>query len=304
MDDASSDSTPEICASYGDRIRYVRQASTRGQFGNVNDGVALATGDLIGVFHADDVYLPHMLEREIEWLERFPDAGAVFCSDVFVDAHGKELGRLELPPEIRGGRPLDYPSVLNALLMYKNRFLRCPTALVRASVYRELGLYREQEFKNTSDLEMWLRIVRRYPIGVLDDHLQLYRRRPGSSSHSYQRARTDPERFFTIMDLELRSGAFSVATAEAVRSYEAHRAHDATMRAVSHYVLGDVSGARAALRGVGIRALLRGRQIQSVRLSMLSVGLRLLVRLPRVPAIARAFERRWYGRAPSGAISP
>ena len=58
MDDGSTDSTAAIAASYEERLRYVRQPENRGQFGNVNDGIALARGELIGVFHADDVYTP------------------------------------------------------------------------------------------------------------------------------------------------------------------------------------------------------------------------------------------------------
>src|SRR5829696_2278270 len=47
MDDGSSDSTPAIAQSYGPPLRYVRQPVNRGQFGNVNDGIALARGELI-----------------------------------------------------------------------------------------------------------------------------------------------------------------------------------------------------------------------------------------------------------------
>src|SRR6188472_1395337 len=45
VDDASTDETPEILASYGDRIRILRQPRTRGIYGNANDGIALARGD-------------------------------------------------------------------------------------------------------------------------------------------------------------------------------------------------------------------------------------------------------------------
>jgi glycosyltransferase involved in cell wall biosynthesis len=295
VDDASTDSTPEILASYGDRIQVLRQPATKGIYANANDGIELARGELVGVFHADDVYLPHMVEREVAWLGEHPEAGAVFCADVFVDAEGRELGRLELPAEVRGGRPLDYAHVLNALLRNKNAFLRCPTALVRSSVYRELGGYRQDEFKNTSDMEMWLRIARRYPIGVLDEHLQLYRRGHGSSSERYHRLRTDQERFFTILDLELAQHGRAAAEERALREYEAHRAVDTLTRAVNHYILGDRAGALDALRRAPLRTIARGRRIQRGRMLALALGLQLVVRTPRMPAVASLFERRWHG---------
>jgi GT2 family glycosyltransferase len=293
MDDGSTDATAEIVASFGDRVTYRRQPSRRGIYGNANDGIALATGALVGVFHADDVYLPDLVAREVAWLEAHPEAGAVFCLDVFVDAGGREIGRLELLPELRGDKPLPYPVVLNALLRHKNVFLRCPTALVRADVYGELGGYRDAEFANTSDIEMWLRISRSYPICVLEEHLLLYRRGHGSSSERYGRLRTEPHRFFEIVDLELAGPGREVAQPDALAAYEAHRADEALMCSVSAYILGDVPSARANASRARIRALIRGpRRTRTVPLVLL---LRTVTRLPRLRAVANLFSRRWHG---------
>jgi hypothetical protein len=165
-------------------------------------------------------------------------------------------------------------------------------------VYRELGGYRDREFKNTSDLEMWLRIARSYEIGVLEAHLLRYRRGHGSSSERYHRARTDPERFFVIMDRELqRDDARAVAACDAVAAYEAHRSEDVIMRSVSHYVLGDRSAAAATARELRLRRLMGSSAVQRWRLAALVVGLRALVRLPRISMLANAFDRRWHGGA-------
>jgi len=305
VDDASTDATPEILQSYGDRIRVLRQSATRGIYGNANDGIAVASGELVGVFHADDVYLPKMVEREVDWLLAHPEAGAVYCSVIFVDRDGREFGRQELPPEVRGGQPLDYRAVLNTLLSRKNTFLACPTALVRAHVYRELGGYRDEEFKNTSDVEMWLRIARRYPVGALEDQLLLYRRGHGSSSERYHRLRTDQERFFQIMGLELDAeGGRAVADPDAVRAFEAHRAVDTVMRAVNHYILGARNEALSVLREAPLRALAASPRIQRGRMLALALGLHIVLRLPRISAVARLFERHWHGRAPTPAKQP
>jgi hypothetical protein len=244
------------------------------------------------------VYLPEMVEREVDWMLGWPEAAAVFCADVFVDAEGREIGRLDLPAEVRGEQPLEYATVLNALLTHTNTFLRCPSALVRASVYRELGGY-DEEFKNTADIEMWLRIVRAYPIGILEQHLLRYRRGHGSSSERYHQVRTEPFRFFRIFDLELEAGARQVATARALHAYEAHRAEDTLMRAVNYYILGERRGARAALADLRLDRLLRSGRVQRGRLLILALALHVLARAPHVAAIARLFRRRWHSGAPS-----
>lgn len=294
MDDASTDTTAEIVASYGSRLRHHRQAETRGIYTNANDGIALAAGEYIAVFHADDVYRPEIVAREISWLESHPEAGAVFSSDAFIDSDGIEFGRLELPHEVAGERPLDYRTVLNALLTHKNRFLRCPSSMVRASVYRDLGGYRQDEFRNNSDLEMWLRVARHHPVGILEDHLFQYRRGHSSSSERYQHVRTDPERFFMIMDGALADGGRAVATPVALRAFEAHRTEDAIMRSVAHYILDQRRDARHLLAEVRTGVLLASPVVQRSRLLALLLGMRVLARLPRVPLLADAFRRRWH----------
>jgi len=67
--------------------------------------------------------------------------------------------------------------------------------MVRASVYRDVGVYRDAEFRNTSDMEMWLRIARKYPVGVLEEYLFRYRYGHGNSAQKYRRLRTDAERY-------------------------------------------------------------------------------------------------------------
>jgi GT2 family glycosyltransferase len=297
IDDASTDGTAGVIAAYGDRVRAERQERNLGIYATANRGIALARGELICVYHADDVYLPTIIEREAEWLGRHPEAGAVFASDVFIDAEGHEYARLTLPLEVRGERPLDHVTVVNALLTHDNTFLRCPGAMVRASVYRELGGYRPELYRNTADLDMWLRIAQAYPIGILEEHLFRYRHFHGSSSERYHELRTEPSRTLTILGEHLAAGARSVATPAALAAYDARRARDALLRAVSHYIRGELPQARALLARVEPRRLMASSRVQRGRLLALLAGMRVLARLPRIPALADLFYRRWHARA-------
>ena len=294
MDDASTDSTPDIIASYGDSVKHIRQGQNKGIYSNANDGIKLARGKYIAVYHADDVYDPRIVECEVDDLEHHPEVGAVFCKDIFVDGENKEYGRLQLRPEVSGGRPLDYPTVFNALLEYKNRMFVCPTAMVRASVYQDVGMYRQEQFYNTSDLEMWLRIAQKYPLAILEEYLLRYRHFEGQSSRRYQKLRTDPERYFMIMDLYLANGGADVATPRAVAAFEGHRMEDFLMITVNNYILGQLDKARASLLKVRVGRLLRGHRIQRGRLFALFVMLQVLVRLPRIRSLADLFYRHWH----------
>jgi glycosyltransferase involved in cell wall biosynthesis len=304
MDDASTDETSSILASYGNRIRVIRQPKNRGIYANMNDGIAQVTGDYIAIYHADDLYYPNMVEREAGFLNRYPEAGAVFCLDVFVDAAGKEFGRMVLPPEARGSRPLAYPTVFNTLLKYKNHLFCCPTSMVRASVYRDVGPYRAEEFRNSADLEMWLRIGRKYPIGILEEYLMSYRRDPSASAERYHHLRTDPNRYFRIMDLYLAEGDRGLGTPAALAAYEGHREEDRLMRVVSHYILNQRHEARTLLKEIKGARILASPQIQRGRMFVLFLALQVLVRIPRISALANLFYQRWHARrGPSAKVS-
>ena len=298
LDDASTDETPAIAAAYGGRITYVRQPKNLGIYDNVNVGIERARGSLIATYHADDIYLPTIVEAQVAYLEAHPEVGAVFCANILVDAQGREYFRTRLPREVRGDVPLAYPVVLNTLLTYKNAFLVCPTAMVRAAVHAEVGVYRQDRYRNTSDLEMWLRIARRHPIAVLERHLMKYRHFHGNSSQKYHRLRTAPENFFLILDEYLADGDRAVASAPALASYEAHRSVDRLMAVISHYIKGELAEGRATLRQVRLGTILRSPHVQHWRLAVLVLGMWVLLRLPRSERLAQRMFDRWHVKRP------
>ena len=294
MDDASTDSTPEIVLSYGDRVKSFRQQTNKGQFGNVNDGIGQALGKYTAIYHADDLYDPTIVVREVEFLERNTEVGAVFCYDIFINAEGKEYNRLTIPKEFQTRSCFDYNAILNGILKYKNRFLPTPGAMVRSSIYKELGGFRGEEFQIASDLEMWLRIARRHKLGIIHEYLFSYRHGHENSSQAYYRVRTEPERQFLILDEHLRTGGSSVALPASLRAYEAHRSEDNLMVAVNQYILGRTREATAFLRAVNLRRLLGSDMVQRGRLAVLFCILQVLLRLPRLSLAADFFYRRWH----------
>jgi glycosyltransferase involved in cell wall biosynthesis len=297
LDDASTDDTAAIAGEYDGRIRYIRQPRNLGIYDNVNVGIAEAKGELIATYHADDIYLPTMVEEQVAYLQAHPEVGAVFTSDILVDAEGREYGRMKLPEEVRGEAPLPYPVVLNTLLSYKNNFLVCPTAMVRASVHREVGVYRQDKYRNTGDLEMWLRIARRHPIAVLESHLMKYRHFHGNSSQRYHRLRTAVENYFLIMDEYLGGGDRQLATSGALVSYEAHRSQDRLWAAMSHYIKDELAAGRRTLRQVHLGPIVRSRHVQK-RLLAIAAGLWVALRLPRSEWLAERMRQRWHVKRP------
>jgi Glycosyl transferase family 2 len=86
VDDGSTDGTAAVVADlakrHPGRIRLIRQANG-GATAATNRALVEATGDLICLLDADDVWLPQKTRRQVEMLIERPELGMVF-SDMFV----------------------------------------------------------------------------------------------------------------------------------------------------------------------------------------------------------------------------
>src|ERR1043165_1771044 len=64
VDDGSKDTTPQIAASFGDRVRYVRQENA-GVAAAVNHGISLARGRYFAWLSHDDPRAPDKLSEQL-----------------------------------------------------------------------------------------------------------------------------------------------------------------------------------------------------------------------------------------------
>jgi glycosyltransferase involved in cell wall biosynthesis len=90
-DNASTDSTPEICREYArrdGRIKYIRQPANVGLLPNVEFVMRQARGRYCMLVGDDDVYEPEFAAKLIGLLERNPTVGLAHSGYTFIDADG------------------------------------------------------------------------------------------------------------------------------------------------------------------------------------------------------------------------
>lgn len=107
-DNASTDSTPEICQEYAAqerRIRYFRNSYNVGVSENFNRVFALSTEEYFKWASHDDVCLPDYLERCVEVLENQPSVVLCYSKTRIIDEYGKFLENYTHKLDIESPKP-------------------------------------------------------------------------------------------------------------------------------------------------------------------------------------------------------
>lgn len=170
IDDGSVDESKEILLKLQQEYSfYLEFQNNRGLASSLNRGFRdLAKGKYLTFCASDDYWFPNKLEKQVDFMEENLDYGMVYGKARLVNEQNEtlEYDTFEANKFLQGG-------YIFKDLILKN-FHPPVNYLLRASVVKELGYYREGIW--AEDFDMNLRIAARYPIGFIDDFLIGYRR--------------------------------------------------------------------------------------------------------------------------------
>jgi len=177
VDGGSTDGTLDIIAEYADRIDRRIGGPDRGIYDAINKGLAAASGEAIGVLHADDLYESQgVLSAVAGAFAAAPQADIVFGDVVF--AKPADMSRVVRHYGSRSFRP------------WKLRFGWMPphpASFIRRSAYARIGPY-ATDLKISADYEWFVKalLVHRLPYARIDQ--VLVRMRAGGLSTSGPRS--------------------------------------------------------------------------------------------------------------------
>lgn len=251
VDNGSIDRTYDVAQSFhDDRFRCFRLPENIGGYQAMNLVARQAQGDLVAIYHSDDVYEPTIIEEEVGYLQSHPRAGAVFTMYHFMDEAGRIYGGFDLPAALAGREYLTYEDVFPYMLRHGNVMFACPTFMVRQKVLADVGPFDADRWDIAADHEMWLRLLRGYPVGILNQRLLRYRHRPEQWTQRWRRLRIEPDRAVEIMELYVEKDNWRArlpASAFAELGYQ--RCDDETTRAANAVIQGQTEMARELLDG-------------------------------------------------------
>lgn len=179
-DDCSTDGTIDVIKNYHDiRIKTFFSQQNQGATFNHNFLISQAKGDFIALISSDDVWFPERLEKQILFMEQNPSFAACFSQAEFIDEKGNHL---EIIPNV-----FQQPNRTQAeWLEYfytKGNCICHPSLLIRRNIYQELGMY-NLAMRQLPDFDMWIRVVKRYPIFILQESLVQHRRFIGTGQNT------------------------------------------------------------------------------------------------------------------------
>jgi len=151
IDGNSTDGTIDRIAPYHRDIHHFVSEKDKGIYDAMNKGLALATGDVIGILNSDDVYADHeVLENVMQVFQHDPSLDMVYGDLVYVQPDNlmKVVRTWQSAP-------------------YYDRYFEDghvpphPSLFLKRTVYQQAGLF-NTEMKLAADYELMLRVFKKY----------------------------------------------------------------------------------------------------------------------------------------------
>ena len=180
VDDGSKDNSCEVIETYlkenpDERIRLIKKGKNEGAALTRNRGIKEAKGRYIAFLDADDVWLSHKLQRQMEFMQE-KDAGFVFSAYEFGDEEAMGTGRIVHVPD-----SLTYKKALSRTVIFTTTVLLDTTKISKDLIY--------MPNVPSEDSATWWQILRNGHVARgLDEVLAVYRRPAKSLSSNKLKA--------------------------------------------------------------------------------------------------------------------
>lgn len=147
VDGGSTDGTLSIIERHKDKLAIVVSEPDNGIYDAMNKGLQLASGEIIGLLNADDVYVDGTVLSQVIAVFADPAVDACFADLVYVDQN--DPGRI-----IRYWKSCDYRDGL-----FERGWMPAhPTFFVRRKVYEQHGGF-DLSFPRQADFELTMRFL-------------------------------------------------------------------------------------------------------------------------------------------------
>lgn len=145
IDGASTDGTQQIVKRFP-HVKKLVSESDEGIYDAMNKGIQLASGEVIGILNADDIYQNNKILSRVSEIHKQKELDACYADLVYVKQH-------DMNKVVRNWTSQEY----TAGLCFKGWMPAHPTLFLKRRVYERCGLF-DSSLKYQADLEFCARI--------------------------------------------------------------------------------------------------------------------------------------------------
>lgn len=172
MDDASSDGTREILQSYGGAIRLILRDKNSGICPITrNQAAEAARGEYVAFLDSDDLWYPQKLARQVAFMESHPEVPLCHTLCNVIDESSEVVG-------VRHGLGVVPETGMIFERLLDHCWITITSVMVRKSLFAEIGWFNPDPPYGYlgEDHEFFLRVSRKYPIGLVPEVLAGFRK--------------------------------------------------------------------------------------------------------------------------------
>lgn len=204
VNDGSTDRTQEIIDSYKDPRIVCIQQQNQGVARSINNGLQKARGKYVRRHDADDISTHESFQLQVDFLEQHPEYVMVCNQSAFMTVSGKVAWKYRVPPnKYFAGKPYVDLSFDDFTLDKASPVVH-GTACYRRLEVMDIGAYR-REFIVSEDNDLWIRLLEKYKIAVLNQCTYLIRIHPSSATHRHAHKITHFRRLLVEYSLQRRN---------------------------------------------------------------------------------------------------
>jgi glycosyltransferase involved in cell wall biosynthesis len=175
VDDCSTDNSRNVISNYSDsRIRAFFLEQNQGMGMAFNFAVKQAKGKYLARIDSDDFWRLDKLQKQFDYMEVHPETGVCFSWVNLIDEDEKQIpsyvcdrGELFAAKNRSQSEWLHY-------FYFKGCCVCHTSAFIRSDALENVGIY-NYSLKQIQDLELWVRIAKKYPLHVICEPLVYYR---------------------------------------------------------------------------------------------------------------------------------
>ena len=164
LDGGSKDNSPEIIEKYSPFLSYWHSRRDEGQSDAINQGLRMATGDIVAWINSDDYYLPRVFERIVKLFDG-QDIQVIYGRAFFIDEEGKIIEEYPAGPLHLDWRRFRY---------WRGWPIPQPTVFMRRNLLEQFG-YLDTSLHYAMDYDLLIRLSCHVKLNFLDTPIANYR---------------------------------------------------------------------------------------------------------------------------------